>query len=318
MVPIQLYQWRMSHSYIKNILTMKKLLVIISVLCALTAVAQNKKRFAYYLNNSLESVPKEEATILGKGLMENGLLKLDCYAITDNLLLMTAHYTDSSLSVLQGRFSTYHANGDVAEAGAYTVNNKEGVWQKWDSLGHKTDSAHYKVDKATFKRGWGYDEKGNISHKRTVDSLADTYQVIYYDEAQRMTHQVDFKGQKGVIITYGENGITKEALFTRVEQEAEFPGSLDGWRVYLEKNLDPDVPIYMKAPNGIYQVKVQFVVKEDGSLADIKTLTNHGYGMEKEVMRIMKKSPLWIPAVQYGRKVKAYRLQPVTFVVQEK
>lgn len=297
---------------------MKKLLLLIAVLCALQTIAQNKKRFAYYLNNSLESVPKEEATILGKGLMENGLLKLDCYAIADNLLLLTAHYADSSLYELEGLFTTYHPNGDVAKEGVYKASKKEGVWQQWDSLGHKTDSAYYIVDKATLKREWGYDEKGNISHKKTVDSLADTYQMIYYDETQRMTQQVDFKGDKGVIITYGENGITKEALFTRVEQEAEFPGGLDGWRVYLQKNLDPQVPVYMKAPAGIYKVKVQFIVNQDGSITDIKTLTNHGYGMEKEVMRIMKKSPLWIPAVQYGRKVKAYRIQPITFVVQEK
>jgi antitoxin component YwqK of YwqJK toxin-antitoxin module len=297
---------------------MKKLLVIISVLFALTAVAQNKKRFAYYLNNSLESVPKEEATILGKGLMENGLLKLDCYAVADNMLLMTAHYTDSSLSVLEGTFTSFHPNGDTAQAGTYAASNRMGVWQKWDSLGHKTDSILYQADKAIFEAGWKYDKKGKLHYKSTVDSLADTYQAVYYDDAQKINYQVDFKGQKGIMTTYGEKGITKDSLFTRKEQEAQFPGSDVSWRMYLEKNLDSEVPVYMKAPAGIYQVKVQFIVKEDGSLVDIKTLTNHGYGMEKEVMRIMKKSPLWIPAVQYGRKVKAYRLQPVTFVVQEK
>jgi hypothetical protein len=40
--------------------------------------------------------------------------------------------------------------------------------------------------------------------------------------------------------------------------------------------------------------------------------------MEEEVVRAIKKSPLWIPAEQDGKKVHAYRKQPVTFSVPEK
>ena len=40
--------------------------------------------------------------------------------------------------------------------------------------------------------------------------------------------------------------------------------------------------------------------------------------MEEEVMRIIKKGPKWIPAMQNGRPVNAYRRQPVTFMVEEK
>lgn len=297
---------------------MKKLLVLAAVLCALQTLAQNKKRFLYYLNNSLESVPQAEATIVGKGLMEKGLLKLDCYAVTDNMLLLTVHYKDSSLSVLEGPFTSFHPNGDTEQTGTYAANNKEGVWQKWDSLGYKTDSINYKADKALFKREWEYDEKGKLNYRKTTDSLAGTYQAIYYDEDGKTDYQVDFKGDNGTLVTYGEKGIIKEAVFTRVEREAEFPGGNDGWREYLENNLNPDVPVNLKAPAGSYRVEVRFIVNEDGSLSNIKPMTNHGFGMEKEVVRILKKGPKWIPAVQYGRNIKAYRMQPVTFVVEEK
>jgi Gram-negative bacterial TonB protein C-terminal len=297
---------------------MKKLVLLVCVLCTVTAVAQNKKRFLYYLNNNWESVPKEDATILGKGLVEKGLLKLDCYALTDNLLLMTAHFTDSSLSVLQGPFTSFHPNGDVAEAGVYKANNKEGVWQKWDSLGHKTDSAIYQMDNAMVKVKWGYTEKGTLRFRSISDSLADTYQSFGYDTAMNVTRKVEFKGQKGLMTTYDMEGIRTDSLFTRQEEEADFPGKTNAWRQYLEKNLNPNVPVYNKAPAGIYQVKVRFIVNKDGTIEDITPLTNHGYGMEKEVIRVLKKGPKWIPAVQYGRKVKAYRMQPVTFVVQEK
>ena len=39
--------------------------------------------------------------------------------------------------------------------------------------------------------------------------------------------------------------------------------------------------------------------------------------MEQEVMRIIKNSAQWQPASQNGRMVKAYRKQPVTFMIEE-
>jgi hypothetical protein len=56
---------------------------------------------------------------------------------------------------------------------------------------------------------------------------------------------------------------------------------------------------------------------KDGTISDIKTLTNFGYGMEQEVIRTIKLSGLWSPAIQNQRPVKAYRKQPVTFQVED-
>ena len=99
------------------------------------------------------------------------------------------------------------------------------------------------------------------------------------------------------------------------EKEASFPGGTDGWRRFLERNLRADVPVRNNAPIGKYTVVMQFIVAKDGSLEDIKPLTSVGYGMEQEVERILKTGPKWVPAQQYGTKVKAYRRQPITFVV---
>ena len=38
----------------------------------------------------------------------------------------------------------------------------------------------------------------------------------------------------------------------------------------------------------------------------MKTLTNHGYGLEKEAMRLIKEGPKWQPAKQNGHFVRAY------------
>ena len=109
----------------------------------------------------------------------------------------------------------------------------------------------------------------------------------------------------------------EDSIFKKVEVEASFPGGEDGWRTFLQNNLRAETPIKKKSPVGQYMVVVHFIVDKQGNLSDITALTNHGYGMEKEVIRVLKQSPKWLPAIMEGRKVKAYRKQPITFVVSE-
>jgi periplasmic protein TonB len=106
-------------------------------------------------------------------------------------------------------------------------------------------------------------------------------------------------------------------VFNKVEIEAEYPGGTAAWAKYLRNNLDANTPIDNGASEGTYTVVVRFIVSKDGSISDVVAETKHGYGMEAEAIKIIKKGPKWTPAQQNGRMVNAYRRQPITFVVQE-
>lgn len=108
-----------------------------------------------------------------------------------------------------------------------------------------------------------------------------------------------------------------DEIFSKVEKEASFPGGDAGWKQYLQTSLSGFNPADNGAPIGYYTVTALFLVDKDGNVTNIKPLTHEGYGMEQEVVRILLKSGKWEPAVQDGQYVKAYRKQPVTFVVQE-
>jgi protein TonB len=101
---------------------------------------------------------------------------------------------------------------------------------------------------------------------------------------------------------------------TFVEIEAKFDGN---WRAFLENNLNGNIPVENNAPFGRYSVMIKFVVDREGKLSDIVALTTHGYGMEEEAIRVIKKSKTWEPAIQNGIPVKAYRRQVITFDVFE-
>lgn len=106
-----------------------------------------------------------------------------------------------------------------------------------------------------------------------------------------------------------------DKVFNKVEFEAEFPGGNAAWSEYLQNNLRAQIPARKGAPVGTYTVIVRFIVSVTGEITGVSTETNYGYGMEKEVMRIINKSPKWNPAIQNGHPVNAYRRQPITFVV---
>lgn len=104
-----------------------------------------------------------------------------------------------------------------------------------------------------------------------------------------------------------------------VDAPAQFPGGMQKWLAFLERHCRGQVASDRGAPEGVYTVIIQFVVDESGRVSQLVPLTSHGYGMEEEALRVLRKAAEvnWVPAVQRGRPVKAYRKQPITFVVKQ-
>jgi protein TonB len=60
------------------------------------------------------------------------------------------------------------------------------------------------------------------------------------------------------------------------------------------------------------------MIDENGNIISTEALTSHGYGMEQEAIRVIKKaSAKWEAPFQNGIKLKAVMKQQITFVVQD-
>ncbi|MFM2361801.1 MAG: hypothetical protein RLZZ316_703 [Bacteroidota bacterium] len=104
------------------------------------------------------------------------------------------------------------------------------------------------------------------------------------------------------------------AVFSKVEVESEFPGGVRGWIQYLQKNLRyPDRAINSRIQG---TVRIQFIVDKEGNIEEIEIVKSVEFTIDEEAMRLIRKSPQWTPAVQDGRKVKSYKIQPITFRLQ--
>jgi len=110
-----------------------------------------------------------------------------------------------------------------------------------------------------------------------------------------------------------------DKVFTKVEKEAKFPGGMDGWKKYLERNLDAQVAANDGAAPGNYTVKVQFIVDKQGNISNVQAIEvpKPCPSCGPEAVKVIKKGPKWEPAVQNGRNVIYQAIQFVTFQVAE-
>lgn len=167
------------------------LLFTLSVFCLVNTCSAQQYKYVYYFDEQLVSTTKVKAIVTGKGLKEDGLFRLDYFGKNGNLF-MSAHFVDSSLAVMQGELTGYHSNGKPERHGSFLNDQKNGIWQKWDTLGLQTDSIIYKDDKVFKEAKFAYYENGMLRNISLKDSLADTYTSISYDKKAILSSEVFF------------------------------------------------------------------------------------------------------------------------------
>ena len=89
-----------------------------------------------------------------------------------------------------------------------------------------------------------------------------------------------------------------------------YPGGMDAFRKFLEKNLQ--TPGEMENGETV-SVRVKFVVDYTGKLKSFITVQDGGEAYNKEVVRVLKKMPDWIPGKTKGENVSVYYVIPVKF-----
>lgn len=309
--------------------------VIFFLFLACRAGGQNYK-FIYYLDKDLNSTEKNKAFIIGKGYEKNGVFTLDCFLKSSGRMTVSATVKDSSLSTLHGLFKTYYENMKTESQGNYFENDMEGVWKYWNDKGLITDSVLYRqgvrVAYGTYKYYFnspslkqlifspGLKDTLYLYRYSFTDSLKNTFtekEVSLKNGNEKINFEANFIGERGLLKDYDSTGVIKtDSVFSRQLVEPEFLSGEDGWRNFLQKTLNANVPVLNNAPEGKYTIIMRFIVNPDGTLGEIKAEDDPGYGMVEEGRRVLKNSPKWLPAIKYGIYQRAYRRQPITFLVE--
>lgn len=108
----------------------------------------------------------------------------------------------------------------------------------------------------------------------------------------------------------------------KVYDKPDVKASVDSvaWKKHLYKQLSQFFlqPSSADIPPGKYTVHVRFIVEKDGSLSHIKAIDNPGYGLMEAAIKVLQTGPKWKAAEQDAIKVRSYRIQPISFFIQNK
>ncbi|MBX3257828.1 MAG: energy transducer TonB [Chitinophagaceae bacterium] len=104
----------------------------------------------------------------------------------------------------------------------------------------------------------------------------------------------------------------KEEIFTSVQIQAKFPGGEAEWAKYISKQIHRYID-ELEEEGKAGTCTVQFIVDQDGNISDVEVLTMKGTKLAEICANAIRKGPNWTPAENNGKKVKAWRKQPVTF-----
>lgn len=108
--------------------------------------------------------------------------------------------------------------------------------------------------------------------------------------------------------------VVEPKIFRRVEEMPSFPGGKKAMYEFLYSNLE--FPEYAKETGIEGTVYVRFVVSESGKITSIKIVRGLSEGIDKEVIRVIKKMPVWNPGKQNGHPVNVQFTLPVVFKLQ--
>jgi len=272
------------------------LLLIISSACF-----SQSKEFLYYFDKDLNMADEAHAVFYGTGAYENGLLKLMLYNNKDRHLIMIEHFTDSTLRVTDGLFSSFNAKGNKESEGNFTNGKRDGDWVTWDENGHVLDSSFYENDRLkNSKRFFGY-------------SRDKPMQVIQLDMEHRKFH-CTYYTSNNMITEDTASANVLDKVFTKVETEPTFPGGDAAWSDYV-KQLIKQHKDEADAEHG--SCKVRFIVDLFGDVSEVTSVLCDNSWLANITTNAIRKGQKWIPGQQNGRYVSAYKFVTVAYTQKD-
>ncbi|HSC52095.1 MAG TPA: TonB family protein [Phnomibacter sp.] len=265
---------------------------------------------------------------------EAGKWREQLFNATDKILVRTAWYLERECKTRDGVMENYHPNGMMQDSGLYVRNQKQGSFISWYSSGQQHKEFNYK-DNIPVDTCMVFRENGELESVLVADQDGNGIGQEYY-EGRRLkmignitkgerngqwilkredgTKMMEIQYQMDSLIhtkCFEADGVTTSVDECIFEKPAEFPRGKEGWRAFLERNLRYPDAAQRNNIQGV--VRIQFYVDKEGNLSEFSIVDSPDEILSEEVLRLMKKSPKWEPAIQYNKKVVYRHIQEITF-----
>ncbi len=113
------------------------------------------------------------------------------------------------------------------------------------------------------------------------------------------------------VVAAEKKEVRENKVLPAAEVMPEYPGGIKALLAYLKKNIHaPEAE--MEEGKEIW-VRVKFVVNYAGEIEKFVVMESGGEAYDNEVLRVLKKMPLWIPGKSNGKNISVYFTIPVKF-----
>lgn len=134
---------------------------------------------------------------------------------------------------------------------------------------------------------------------------------------EEVVSAVDFdRGTEDLNVSVQEKApvADEDKIFTGVEQMPQFPGGEAALLSWVANHINYPA---IAQENGVQgRVVVQFVVKKDGSIGEVKIARGKDPDLDKEAIRVVRTLPNFTPGKMNGQPVNVWYTLPVTFKLQ--
>ena len=148
----------------------------------------------------------------------------------------------------------------------------------------------------------------NVTSMGNVDEVRETLESIKLQSLK--TENVT---PKKTSLTINNDDIEVDSVYSIPQVIPIFPGGQNAMRSFFAKN------IIMPESDGKGikgKVFVRFMVRKNGKLSKIYLVKGLNDACNKEAIRLIKKMPSWIPAMQEGEDVNSWYTLPIYFEIE--
>ncbi len=216
-----------------------------------------------------------------------------------------------------GVWKYYHGNGKLSETGRFKNGVKDSIWTRYAFDGQTIGQIGFMDGKKNGKWEFYYSDTKN---QRSVGNYEIGNKVgvwEYYNKHGVLIHKFDHSTKKLIYYTNDEDALTKQPNELDSDPDNQNPMILGG-----NQNLKEHLKLEWEYPqeaqwNGISaSVYVLFDVDENFEMKNFFVQGNPGYGIGKEVIRLVKTGPTWLPKKVNGNYETSRGRVPFTFTIQ--
>lgn len=312
---------------------MKKIaLVLILIFPGIFSQAQKVEKFFDY--QWRECQPSEARFYSVSERTDSGWVRKDFY-LSQKRLQMVGLSRESDGKYKTGSFYYFYPNGQLEIRGRFEENKRTGPWisyyrnglmrdsavydygeivgtaMKWHNTGFPSDSTVYNPDGTATVYQWFDDGSPSAAGRLNITNQANGKWQYFHHNGKLSSSEIYENGKLVSKTYYSENG---DVLADQKDNSrgAEFPGGVQKWLTYLERNL--------RFPSG-YQIAngdkapmiVEFTVDEKGKVVDVNIQAPFHEAIDEAIRETLTSSPAWNPAIYHNRKVRYTHRQSITF-----